>query len=190
MYLLPLYIFILSIWTYYFFIYFSSILLSVAFLAQSVERAAFNRKVVGSSPTGGVFYILMTSSIISFYFSPYISISISISSFSLLIMFFFYYVLISLISLYHYLYSFIPLYYSLLLYIYICLYAYIFIYAYMLIYMYLCLYYVLMTIWLYDYMTICIYAYMPICIYVYLPFIMYISMLPEMLSICYFCLGA
>ena len=26
-----------------------------AFLAQSVERAAFNRKVVGSSPTGGVF---------------------------------------------------------------------------------------------------------------------------------------
>ena len=28
-----------------------------AFLAQSVERAAFNRKVVGSRPTGGVFYI-------------------------------------------------------------------------------------------------------------------------------------
>ena len=27
-----------------------------AFLAQSVERAAFNRKVVGSRPTGGVFY--------------------------------------------------------------------------------------------------------------------------------------
>ena len=27
-----------------------------AFLAQSVERAAFNRKVVGSSPTGGVFF--------------------------------------------------------------------------------------------------------------------------------------
>ena len=26
-----------------------------AFLAQSVERAAFNRKVVGSRPTGGVF---------------------------------------------------------------------------------------------------------------------------------------
>ena len=29
--------------------------ISVAFLAQSVERAAFNRKVVGSRPTGGVF---------------------------------------------------------------------------------------------------------------------------------------
>ena len=27
-----------------------------AFLAQSVERAAFNRKVVGSRPTGGVFF--------------------------------------------------------------------------------------------------------------------------------------
>ena len=40
----------------YFYIYTPTILLSVAFLAQSVERAAFNRKVVGSSPTGGVFY--------------------------------------------------------------------------------------------------------------------------------------
>ena len=30
--------------------------ISRAFLAQSVERAAFNRKVVGSRPTGGVFY--------------------------------------------------------------------------------------------------------------------------------------
>ena len=30
--------------------------LARAFLAQSVERAAFNRKVVGSRPTGGVFY--------------------------------------------------------------------------------------------------------------------------------------
>ena len=30
--------------------------ISRAFLAQSVERAAFNRKVVGSSPTGGVFF--------------------------------------------------------------------------------------------------------------------------------------
>ena len=29
--------------------------ISRAFLAQSVERAAFNRKVVGSRPTGGVF---------------------------------------------------------------------------------------------------------------------------------------
>ena len=28
-----------------------------AFLAQSVERAAFNRKVVGSRPTGGVFLL-------------------------------------------------------------------------------------------------------------------------------------
>ena len=28
-----------------------------AFLAQSVERAAFNRKVVGSRPTGGVFLV-------------------------------------------------------------------------------------------------------------------------------------
>ena len=28
-----------------------------AFLAQSVERAAFNRKVVGSRPTGGVFIV-------------------------------------------------------------------------------------------------------------------------------------
>ena len=27
-----------------------------ALLAQSVERAAFNRKVVGSRPTGGVFF--------------------------------------------------------------------------------------------------------------------------------------
>ena len=30
-----------------------------ASLAQSVERAAFNRKVVGSSPTGSVFTILI-----------------------------------------------------------------------------------------------------------------------------------
>ena len=30
-----------------------------AFLAQSVERAAFNRKVVGSRPTGGVFYTII-----------------------------------------------------------------------------------------------------------------------------------
>ena len=33
-----------------------------AFLAQSVERAAFNRKVVGSRPTGGVFYIWIIKS--------------------------------------------------------------------------------------------------------------------------------
>ena len=37
-----------------------------AFLAQSVERAAFNRKVVGSRPTGGVFYI------IKMLFTPYV----------------------------------------------------------------------------------------------------------------------
>ena len=30
---------------------------SVAFLAQSVERAALNRAVVGSRPTGGVLFI-------------------------------------------------------------------------------------------------------------------------------------
>ena len=29
---------------------------SVAFLAQSVERAALNRAVVGSRPTGGVYF--------------------------------------------------------------------------------------------------------------------------------------
>ena len=30
--------------------------ISVAFLAQSVERAALNRAVVGSRPTGGVLF--------------------------------------------------------------------------------------------------------------------------------------
>ena len=30
--------------------------MSVAFLAQSVERAALNRAVVGSRPTGGVLF--------------------------------------------------------------------------------------------------------------------------------------
>ena len=30
---------------------------SVAFLAQSVERAALNRAVVGSRPTGGVLFL-------------------------------------------------------------------------------------------------------------------------------------
>ena len=33
-----------------------------AFLAQSVERAAFNRKVVGSRPTGGVFIVKKNNS--------------------------------------------------------------------------------------------------------------------------------
>ena len=32
--------------------------ISVAFLAQSVERAALNRAVVGSRPTGGVLFCL------------------------------------------------------------------------------------------------------------------------------------
>ena len=36
--------------------------ISVAFLAQSVERAALNRAVVGSRPTGGVFYIWIIKS--------------------------------------------------------------------------------------------------------------------------------
>ena len=31
--------------------------ISVAFLAQSVERAALNRAVVGSRPTGGVLFL-------------------------------------------------------------------------------------------------------------------------------------
>ena len=36
--------------------------ISRAFLAQSVERAAFNRKVVGSRPTGGVFIVKKNNS--------------------------------------------------------------------------------------------------------------------------------
>ena len=32
-------------------------IISVAFLAQSVERAALNRAVVGSRPTGGVLFV-------------------------------------------------------------------------------------------------------------------------------------
>ena len=32
---------------------------SVAFLAQSVERAALNRAVVGSRPTGGVLFVCL-----------------------------------------------------------------------------------------------------------------------------------
>ena len=31
--------------------------ITVAFLAQSVERAALNRAVVGSRPTGGVLFV-------------------------------------------------------------------------------------------------------------------------------------
>ena len=55
----------------YFYIYTPSILLSVAFLAQSVERAALNRTVVGSSPTGSVFSFLTPFPTMRLFSSPH-----------------------------------------------------------------------------------------------------------------------